>query len=332
MGRNRDLPPTSILAGGRILSRRECRQLLPGLPDDRITGAALWYDAQLSDPEALVRGFAGAASALGANVADRAEAEELTVQAGAVTGAWVRDRITGERHSVRARVVIVAAGPWSGELVRRAADRSVRQPVRHALALNLVLSRRVAETAVGLISHRGRAEDPVGGGRRILFLVPQSQGALLGTWYGLVPPHEEAVALERGAQMLLEDINREWPGAGIGPGDVIGRLWGRLPLKEGYESGRRDALAERALLQDHRREGLANLLSVESVKLTTARAVAERVLDRVLAMLGERPRPCRTREVRLPGAAQTESAASAPVPTELQFTSRVEAEGRETIG
>jgi glycerol-3-phosphate dehydrogenase len=46
-------------------------------------------------------------------------------------------------------------------------------------------------------------------------------------------------------------------------------------------------------------DGIRHLLSVEPVKYTTARSVAQRVVDLVFHDLGKRPPPCRTAEVRL---------------------------------
>ncbi len=58
--------------------------------------------------------------------------------------------------------------------------------VRHALGLNLVVRRRLADAGIGLRSERSATEDPFGGGRRFLFLVPQEDTTLVGTWYGMV--------------------------------------------------------------------------------------------------------------------------------------------------
>ena len=45
--------------------------------------------------------------------------------------------------------------------------------------------------------------------------------------------------------------------------------------------------------------GVRNMFSVEGVKFTTARSVAEDVTDRVMAALGRAPVPCRTAEARV---------------------------------
>jgi glycerol-3-phosphate dehydrogenase len=101
--------------------------------------------------------------------------------------------------------------------------------------------------------------------------------------------------------MLLEDANRACPDLGLTPADIVGRQWGRLPLEPGCD-GRPGRLADRPLLSGPEELGLANVQAVETVKYTTARAVAERVIDRIVKRLPGRYGPSRSAEVSLTGA------------------------------
>jgi glycerol-3-phosphate dehydrogenase len=59
-------------------------------------------------------------------------------------------------------------------------------------------------------------------------------------------------------------------------------------------------LADRPIILNHgRSDGVAHLFSVEGVKYTTARRVAERVVDQIFRDLGRASPPCRTAEVPL---------------------------------
>ncbi|HSJ76744.1 MAG TPA: glycerol-3-phosphate dehydrogenase C-terminal domain-containing protein, partial [Gemmatimonadales bacterium] len=68
------------------------------------------------------------------------------------------------------------------------------------------------------------------------------------------------------------------------------------------ERGRSMALAERPRIINHggTTEGVRHLFSVEPVKYTTARSVAERVVDWVFRDLGRTVPACKTAEVPLP--------------------------------
>jgi glycerol-3-phosphate dehydrogenase len=302
--RNRHLHPSRRVPAGRLLSRAECVRLLPALESVAIDGGALWYDARMARPERLTLAFVASAASRGAAVANHAEVEEFELSGGAIRSTRVLDRLSGRRLSLRARQVVVAAGPWTGALAR-GAGRPVSPPPDtpgQALALNLVIGRRLGDAAVGLRCGSSSSEDPAGPGGRFLFLAPQERSTLLGTWYQVADTGDPGPALDRGTEYLLDAFNRACPGLALGPADVVGRQWGRLPLKAGLERGTPFLLAERPRLSDGGRgAGPSNLLTVEAVKYTTARAVAEAVVDAVLASMGFPPRACRTAETPLVG-------------------------------
>ena len=303
--RNRDLDPSRRIGAGRIVSSRECRRLFPALDPGTFDGGALWYDARMTRPERLTLAFVRSAASVGAQVANHAEVESFEVRSGVVRSVRVVDRLTGTRHEVRARHVVVAAGPWTDELAGRAGSDDGAAPgtPRHALALNLVIGRRPAEVAVGLRSASASDGDPGGSGGRFLFLAPQERSTLLGTWYGVAEEGgDPAPALDRGAESLLAEFNLACPGLELASSDVVGRQWGRLPLKAGFESGASATLAERPRVRGPGGGRPDNLVTVEAVKYTTARAVAQDVVDGMLASMGLRQRACRTATTPLVGA------------------------------
>ncbi len=299
-GRNRRLVPSHRIAAGRVLSRAECLRLFPALDPGAFNGGALWYDARMTHPARLTLAFIISAASAGAQVANYAEADGFEIAAGVVRAVGVVDRLSGVRHAVRARQVVIAAGPWTEALAGHASTSvgPAADAPRYALALNLVVGRRLSEAAVGLRSSSTVA-DPGGSGGRFLFLAPQEHSTLLGTWYGVAEAGDPGPALDRGAETLLTEFNRACPGLRLTPGDVTGRQWGRLPLKASLEPGPPDTLAERPRMSARAGIGPSNLLTVEAVKYTTARAVAQEVVDLVLASLGLPRRACRTAETPL---------------------------------
>ncbi|HEU5304046.1 MAG TPA: FAD-dependent oxidoreductase, partial [Gemmatimonadales bacterium] len=287
------------------VSREECLQLFHGFAGEGLTGGALWYDGQLLHPERLTLCFVQAAADLGAVAANYVRVDRLRSGNGTVQGARVTDRLTGAEFDVEARAVLVAAGPWTSTVLATLPGPTpqLRAAPARALGLNLVLGRRLADVAVGVRARSTRQEDPVGGGRRFLFFAPQGDATLLGTWYTLAEEGDVPRARATGAQALLHELNEACPGLRLTQNDVVRCHWGWLPLKAGTEPGRADALAERPRIVDHGRStGVRHLLSLEGVKYTTARRVAERAVDRVFRSLGRAIPPCRTAEVPLPGA------------------------------
>ena len=305
--RNRDLARSSHIPGGRLVSRDECLSSFPWFPREGLTGGAVWYDAQLRHPERLTLSFLKSAARLGAQPANYLRVDRLLTCSGAVQGAAVTDRLDGTQFEVRARVVLVAAGPWTERIVNTAVSTptSPETPLplsKHALAMNVVIRRRLGEVAVGVRARSGSQEDPVCGGRRFLFCAPQGKGSVLGTWYAASAKDSESTRAY-GAKALVNEFNDACPGLELTHPDVLDCQWGWLPLKGGKEPGRPDALAERPRITDHGAQGVRHLISVEGVKFTTARLVVERAIDRVFVSLGRAIPPCRTAEQQLDDSA-----------------------------
>jgi glycerol-3-phosphate dehydrogenase len=125
-------------------------------------------------------------------------------------------------------------------------------------------------------------------GGRFLFLVPWRDRAIVGTAYDAgAPPRAEA---------FLSEAQAAWPWAGLKADGV------RL-VHRGQVPGGPGALWTRSRVLDHQDEdGVAGLLSVLSVKYTTARATAEEAVDRAARRLGAAVAPCRTASTVLPRA------------------------------
>jgi glycerol-3-phosphate dehydrogenase len=297
-GGNRGLDPDRRIPKGRLISREECLGLLPAIDSSGLSGGAIWYDAQMLHPERLTFGFVRAATEQGAIAVNYLRVDRLRIQDGKVVGVQVTDRMSGSAFDIQARAILVAAGPWTDEVLAHALrDTADARPApRRAFAMNVVLKRRIAEVAVGVRSSTPRHNDPVGGGGRFIFMAPQGRCTVLGTWYAPEGAATEALR-ERGVLALLDEFNGACPGLGLSMNDVAGCQWGLLPLKSGLEPGRVDSLAERARVVDHgRAHGVRHLHSVEGVKYTTARHVAEKAVDAIVADLGRTARPCRTAE------------------------------------
>jgi glycerol-3-phosphate dehydrogenase len=297
-GRNRGLPPDRQIPPGRLVSRAETSELFPWVLRDHLTGGAFWYDALMRHPERLTLAFVRSAAERGAEVANYVRVNRLLVRNGQAEGASVTDLESGSRLEIRARTTVVAAGPWTGALISGTLEPGARPGPGQALALNIVISRPLSRVAVGVHARSGADQDRLFGGNRYLFTVPQGGRSLLGTWYARA--EDRAATPKIGAQSLLEAFNRACPGLDLSARDVLGCHWGWLPLEESRERARVTGLAERPRIIDQGRGGRArHLLSVEGVKYTTARSVAEGIVDWVFRNMGKSPPRCRTHEVPL---------------------------------
>jgi glycerol-3-phosphate dehydrogenase len=272
-GRNRGLPLSHRVPRSRLLSPEEVRERVPGIDAGGLTGGAWWTDAQVESSERLLLAFLHAAADAGAALANRVEVTALRQEGRRVTGALARDGEGGGAVEVRSRMVLNAAGPWGGALAAAGVASRATPLLR---AVNLVLRRRL----VGAHALGGRADG------RSLFLVPWRGRSIVGTGY-------EATGSETAdgsVTAFLSEARRAFPWAGLDRADVALVHRGRVPGHGGAEG-----LLTRGRLVDHESEdGVAGMVSVLSVKYTTARASAESAVDLVVRRLSRAAAPCRT--------------------------------------
>jgi glycerol-3-phosphate dehydrogenase len=290
------------LPAARVLSRAECLAAAPELVAPDLTGAVVYYDAQIYSPERLVLEVVSAAWESGAVVANYAEARQLHVISGQVRGAELHDHVQQCSIDVRAQRVVNATGPDTVPLAGRLLGTKLPIRYAHSIALNLVVPALGYEVALAVRSRGRDANSKISVGGRQLLLIPWRNRTLLGTGhYPLAGQTPTPALLDQLVDRFLEELNGGWTGDPIRRADVQLVHSGLLP-DDPAEPGLVVRLLRHPRIVDHRPHGIDGLISVEAVKFTTARRVAENAVDQVCRSLGKSTPPCRTHLTPLPGA------------------------------
>jgi glycerol-3-phosphate dehydrogenase len=292
----------------RMLSRVRTMRAEPMLQGKGLRAAALYYDCRTDDAR-LTLETALDAEAHGAVIATYAEAVGLTTDSiGNTTGLLVRDGLDpagvagegepSEPFPVRARVTVVAAGPWTDEILQERGHAPMLRPTKGSHIV-LDAARLPLEHAIVLT---GRKDG------RVMFAIPWGKRTIVGTTdtdENEGPDRLEASAAD--VAYLLEAANDYFPTLNATPADVISTWSGLRPLMGGKPGETAsDVSREHAILNLD-----PGLLAIVGGKLTTYRLMAEQVVDRTLAKLGVRAKvePCRTKETPLLGASDPEALA-----------------------
>ncbi len=273
LSRDKVLPRRQWLAPAGVTSRE------PGLATAGLRGGGLYHDAIANDAR-LVLGVVRAAADAGATVANHVEVLELRRENGRVSGARMRDRLNQESLDVRASMVVNATGVWLDGLRSGTTGPSTLRPTK---GIHVFLPRKKVGNREAVVLNSRRDG-------RMLFVLPWGPLTLVGTTDtdftgdpGRVVPTAEDVAY------LLEAVNDEFPEAHLTPGDVVSAYAGLRPLiRERQAREESDISREHEVFEDP-----DGLISVAGGKLTTHRAMAEEVVDRVCERLGQNL-PCRT--------------------------------------
>ena len=285
-GRNRGVPPSHRLPGGRVVSRSHAAQRFPGLRRRGLTGAAVFYDYVTTEPDRFTFSFALAAAAHGAVLANHVEAIAPLVDGGRVTGISARDTLGARTFEIAARLTVNATG---GRVDRLLKPLGISTGIPMLKAMNLVTRRDAGDEALGGRSASGRN----------LFLVPWRERALFGTWESdrTCDPDDTGVH-QRDVAAFIAELNQAFPALDLTLADVTLVHRGVVPAAV---NGDRVGLEKHEQIRDHATQGFEGLLSVAGTKFTTARRVAERVTDSLLSRLQQKPVPCRTATTPLPG-------------------------------
>jgi glycerol-3-phosphate dehydrogenase len=296
----RALPPERRLPPGRRLSAAACRERIPGLPDAGLTGGVVWHDAQMLNADRLLLACIEDAAATGAEVANYVLAEALLGTEDRVEGVRARCTLSGDVLPLRARLTVNACGPFARSLLQ---GTRAAAGLRNGLTrnMNLVTTRPLfPDYAVG-VSSRRRADSLIPRGGRMYFITPWQGRAVIGTSHLPFSGDPGAFGFtEDDIEAFLDEINEAYPPAQLGRGDVLYCYAGLTPADAGAR-GSEVRRSRRGQLIDHAAHGgPQGLVSLQGVKYTTARLVAEAAVDIVCTKLGHKAPPCRSAETQLP--------------------------------
>ena len=288
--RNRLEDPAQRLPGHRWIGREAALAREPVLAGDGFEGAFEYHDAQMYAPERIALENLVDADAHGAALANYVRAETLLLRDGKAEGARVTDTLTGAAFDIRARTVLVAAGPW--------ADLFLEQATGHAAAHKLIRSKGIHL----LVPQISTAALTIEAGSGHLFALPWRGHTLLATTDTPFSGDPARVAVqEDDIASLLGSFIRYLPSAQLTRDSVQFFYAGLRPL---VSDGSKDSynVSRRSELVDHgKEEGLDGVFSALGGKWTTSRDLAEKITDALAARLDKKTPPCITAATPLPG-------------------------------
>ncbi|HKX65057.1 MAG TPA: glycerol-3-phosphate dehydrogenase/oxidase [Rhizomicrobium sp.] len=288
--RNRLDDPAQRLPGHRWLNVRDAAAQEPVLAGNGFEGAFEYHDAQMFSPERIALENLLDADAHGAAIANYVAAQKLLLRDGKVEGCTVQDKMAGANFDIRARTVLVAAGPW--------ADLFLEQATGSRAAHRLIRSKGIHL----LVPQISRAALTIEAGSGHLFALPWRGRTLLATTD--TPFQGDPASLtvqESDIESFLGTFRKYLPQAGLARDRVEFFYAGLRPLvsdgsKDSYKVSRRFELV------DHGKEGaLDGLFSALGGKWTTSRGLAEKITDALVARLEKKARSCATAGTQLPG-------------------------------
>lgn len=270
--RNKGVRRDRVLPRGRVLGESELAARFPALQARGATGAALWYDAFIPNVLRIAVEVLRWAVMHGAVARNYVKVVGLWTEKGRLCGVRAHDDRTGKCYSLRTTTVINAAGPWCRE-VGAWAGGTHDELFRPSLAWNILIDRPGTGGGEHALALKGDAKG------QVFFFVPWKGRVLAGTahsaWSG--DPSHPYPSRE---QLLhfLEELNRADPTLELREDDVLRVFSGLLPARQAGTA----ELSDRGLVIDHGKAGgVKGVYSLSGVKFTTARRLAEHVIEQI---------------------------------------------------
>ncbi|KAJ1930621.1 mitochondrial glycerol-3-phosphate dehydrogenase [Tieghemiomyces parasiticus] len=292
-----------LLAGSQglessyLLTRGKAIDAFPMLKKDQLKGALVYYDGQHNDSRMNVA-IALTAISHGAVVTNHTEVTSLIKEKGAdgapeaVRGAVVRDALTGEEFTVRAKGVINATGPFSDAILNMD-NPQAKDIVAPSSGVHIILPKYYSPDNMGLI-------DPNTSDGRVIFFLPWQGHTIAGTTDSPAPVEANPIPKEEEIQWILDEVRGYLDSdIKVRRGDVLAAWSGIRPLV-------RDPAAKNtaALVRSHMiNVSPGKLLTIAGGKWTTYRNMAEETVDRAIQEYGLHPtNGCVTSTTKLIGS------------------------------
>ena len=272
-----------------LLSREQVLERIPTLEQDGLRGGVMYHDGQFDDSRLLIN-LAQTAAEKGGCLLNYARVLRLLKGADHLVGGLeFRDEESGLQHSVRARCVINATGPFTDGL-RRLDDPAAEPMIAPSQGVHLVLDQSFlpGDTAI-MVPHTRDG--------RIMFALPWHHHVVVGTTDTPVPePSLEPRPAEGEIDFILETAGG-YLAKRPGRADILSVFTGIRPLVKASAAPNTAVLSREHIISISE----SGLLTIAGGKWTTYRKMAEDVVDNAIVLARLDDRPCVTRNLRICG-------------------------------
>jgi glycerol-3-phosphate dehydrogenase len=276
----------------KTYSAAETYEMEPLLRSDALLGSAVYTEYQTDDARLTISVLKTAVRE-GAIAVNFSGVDSILKESGKICGVHARDALSGKNYSIKASVVINAAGPWVDEV--REKDKAVSGKRLH-LTKGVHISVKHADFPI----HRPVYFDGVD--ERMIFSIPRGNYVYIGTTDTNYKGSPSDVGIEKeDVEYLIEAWNSKFGGKTMTESDVVSGWAGVRPLI--HQDGKNPSELSR---KDEIWESESGLISVAGGKLTGYRVMAEKACNKAIERLkqtGKRTfKPCTTASKVLEGA------------------------------
>ncbi|XP_052747288.1 glycerol-3-phosphate dehydrogenase, mitochondrial isoform X1 [Bicyclus anynana] len=287
-----------IVAGDRnlkssyYLSKKNTLELFPMLKSDNLCGGIVYYDGQQDDAR-MCLAIALTAARHGATIANHVKVTKLYKTNNKLSGARLKDELTGKEWDIKAKSIINATGPFT-DSIRKMDDQQLKDICCPSSGVHIVLPGYYSPEHMGLL-------DPSTSDGRVIFFLPWHKGTIAGTTdlpcqvtHNPKPTEDEILFI------LTEVKNYLNPDVEVRRGDVLSAWSGIRPLVSDPNKPDTQSLARNHIVH----VSPSGLVTIAGGKWTTYRSMAAETIDAAIESANLKPlyKECQTDGFLIEGA------------------------------
>lgn len=269
--RNKSVSKENSLLRGKIVSVKKVKDIFPNVDINELKGGAIWNDGSIDDSQIVLLEILKAAADNGCTPFNYMEVKKVISSDNQTNGVIALDKESNKEVEFNSSLVINSTGPWSRELAKTF-HKDFEDLFSYSIAWNILFD-------VEALSDHALAITPPKDNAKAYFLRPWKGRLFAGTthepWDGVgdIPiPSDDSI------ENFINDLNLSIPNLNLTKHNILQIYSGLLPAKKQGSN----EIAVREVIIDHSKHGgPKGLFSLSGVKLTTARLVAEKVLNKV---------------------------------------------------
>ncbi|MBL7845850.1 MAG: glycerol-3-phosphate dehydrogenase/oxidase [Cyclobacteriaceae bacterium] len=252
----------------RMLTKYQTLAYEPLLKHDDIKGGAIYAEYRTDDARLTIE-IAKRAAEAGASLVNYVQATSFVYEGEVVCGVNAVDTLQGKSLTIRAKVVVNAAGPWVDVLRKK--NNSLEGKFLHLTkGVHIVVPyhRLPVRQAIYFDVPDGR----------MIFAIPRGRITYIGTTDTDYAGSKEDIRVSaEDVRYLIHAVNETFPSVHLTVADVESSWAGLRPLI--HEEGKSASELSR---KDEIFESSSGLISIAGGKLTGYRKMAERVVDKII--------------------------------------------------
>lgn len=278
------------LGPSTIIDQKETVELINNVQQEGLRGGVIYHDGQFDDSRMAIT-LALTASNLSATLINYIEVKGLIKENDFITGVEALDRESGEKFTIKTKVVINATGVFSDHIVKMD-QPEVRPMIRPSQGVHLVLENEFLDGPHAImIPHTSDG--------RVLFAVPWHKYVVVGTTDTPIDnSDEEPKALEEEVEFILNNASRYMTKKPKRE-DVKSVFAGLRPLAAQHGG---DSSQTKEVSRHHKvNVSTSGLISVLGGKWTTYRKMGEDTINTAAVVGGLKEQKCKTKKLLLHG-------------------------------